>query len=261
MGKSKITNDQILILIEEGKTMKEICSTLKVCKTAIRKRLRKLNINLPNNWNRSKFNENIFDVIDTEEKAYWIGFIFADGYISSSNYTFEISLSIKDIEHLNKFNIFMQYEGNNIKVNKTNFEEKYRCRWTITNKHLWNTLYSYGCVPRKSLILEFPPITIFKDKSLINHFIRGYWDGDGSVMLNKKDKLVCSVLGTKNFLSEITKYTEIPRNILGKYDNTYCLIYQGKLAIKLCDYLYNNAKLFLERKYNRYKFAVLQSNL
>ncbi|MGM9535052.1 MAG: hypothetical protein ACI3VR_07355, partial [Intestinibacter sp.] len=66
-------------------------------------------------WNRPKFNEHIFDVIDTEEKAYWLGFIFADGYIGStplepnkkSVYNFELSLKLEDTSHLEKFKSFI----------------------------------------------------------------------------------------------------------------------------------------------------------
>ena len=261
MGKAKITNEQILQLIHEGKTMKEICNNLHVNKSSIRKRLKKLNIVIPNNWNRTKFNENIFDTIDTEEKAYWLGFIFADGYISSSNYTFEMSLNIKDIDHLRKFNTFMQHEKDNVKIGKTSYKGIYRCRWSITNKHLWNTLNNYGCTPRKSLTLQFPSKEIFSNDDLIHHFIRGYWDGDGSILLNKKDKLVCSVLGTESFLNSIIKYTNIERNIHNTSSKALSLFYSHSFAIELCKYLYKEATIFLNRKYNRYRFAVLQSNL
>lgn len=116
-----------------------------------------------NKQNRVKFNEHIFDVIDTEEKAYWLGFIFADGSISSNpikgekkaRYVFEISLKGDDSYHLEKFNKFMEYDGNNVKVSNSKCGGKLfkRCRWMIANKHLWETLNSYGCVPNKSLTL------------------------------------------------------------------------------------------------------------
>ena len=71
------------------------------------KKLKERGVEIINRQNTTKFNENVFDVIDSEEKAYWLGFIFADGYISSRDYGFEISLSIIDVEHLIKFNKFM----------------------------------------------------------------------------------------------------------------------------------------------------------
>ena len=132
--------------------------------------LKKHNIFIKNNQNMVKFNENIFDVIDTEEKAYWLGFIFADGYISKYNknskkdYHFELSLSANDTEHLNKFNKFMGHISNNVHINDANCNNKIckRCRWSVRNKHLWEILNFYGCTPQKSLTLKFPDESIFK---------------------------------------------------------------------------------------------------
>lgn len=261
MGVARITNEQIFHLIDEGKSMREICESLQVGKSSIRKRLRKFNIDLPNRWNETKFNENVFDSIDTEEKAYWLGFIFADGYISSSNYTFEISLSIRDIGHLRKFNAFMGYRGDRVKVGKTNFEGCDRCRWSVTNKHLWSTLRSLGCTPKKSLTLKFPNIEVFNNEDLIHHFIRGYWDGDGCIRLGRNDRLVCSANGTESFLNSIVQHSKIPRSILKTGSKAMCIAYSDGPAHRMCEYLYNNATIFLDRKYNRYRFAVLQSNL
>ena len=69
--------------------------------------------------NKTKFNENIFDCIDTEEKAYWLGFIFADGSIrSNGSFIFELSLKGSDINHLHKFNTFMGHIKDNVKIGK-----------------------------------------------------------------------------------------------------------------------------------------------
>ena len=55
--------------------------------------LKNKGIEVVNYQNRSRINENVFDVIDTEEKAYWLGFIFADGNISSTGNKLEMNLS------------------------------------------------------------------------------------------------------------------------------------------------------------------------
>lgn len=216
-----------------------------------------------NRQNRTKFNETIFDSIDTEEKAYWLGFIFADGYISSSKYTFEISLKGADKNHLDKFNNFMQHEDqnhvklSNIKLNGKIFE---RCRWSVTNKHLWKTLNNLGCTPQKSLTLQFPNLNIFKTKNLICHFIRGYFDGDGSFSRTINARTVSpnvSLLGTYEFLSQISNVSTIKGHFLHdkRHDqNTHIMYFTQFDTIIFLDYIYRNASIYLDRKYNLYLF-------
>lgn len=216
-----------------------------------------------NRQNRTKFNETIFDNIDSEEKAYWLGFIFADGYISSSKYTFELSLKGSDKKHLDKFNDFMQHEDknhvklSNVKLNDKVFE---RCRWSVTNKHLWETLNNLGCTPKKSLTLQFPNLNIFKTKDLVLHFIRGYFDGDGCFSRTINAKTVSpnvSLLGTYDFLFKISNIIKLKGHFLHdqKHDqNTYSIYFSQSDTISFLNYIYKNASIYLERKYNLYLF-------
>ena len=82
------------------------------------KDLKEFNIfDVSKNDKLKNYNEFIFDVIDTEEKAYWLGFIFADGYIYSSplkdigriDYNFELCTSGTDQQHMEKFAKFISY--------------------------------------------------------------------------------------------------------------------------------------------------------
>ena len=118
-------------------------------------------------------NYHIFDSIDNEEKAYWLGFLFADGYVSLKTNLIELSLQLNDKNHLEKFKLFIS-----AKQNIT--EDSFRCRITISNKHLKETLINLGCTPQKSNNIRFPKI----DKNLYPYFIRGYFDGDGSISRN-----------------------------------------------------------------------------
>ena len=133
-------------------------------------------------------NYNYFDTIDTEEKAYWLGFLFADGNLSVPSYTtkegkikngrYKISLELKaeDIEHLKKFAKAIDYEKEIKTVKCSGYDDTTkRCRLMFNNKHMWNTLNNLGCTPRKSLTLQFPNIS----EKLEIPFIRGYFDGDG----------------------------------------------------------------------------------
>ncbi len=64
-------------------------------------------IETPNNAGGYNINENVFDNIDTEEKAYWLGFLYADGYVTYKNYTIGLGVALKDIDHLRKFKDFL----------------------------------------------------------------------------------------------------------------------------------------------------------
>ena len=64
-----------------------------------------------NYQNRCRIDETIFDNIDTEEKAYWLGFLYADGNISTIGNRLEMNLSIKDLDHMFKFKRFLKLEA------------------------------------------------------------------------------------------------------------------------------------------------------
>ena len=141
-----------------------------------------------NKQNQIKFDEHVFDSIDTEEKAYWLGFIWADGCIASRDYNFEMALAEKDKEHLEKFNLFVKHKRSiTKKICKINGKECIAYRSSFNSKHFWNTLNNYGCTPKKSLTLKFPKLEIFKEPQFVYDFIRGYFDGDGCITHKNKE--------------------------------------------------------------------------
>lgn len=228
-----------------------------VDRRTLSKHFKDLGIEIINKQNRSKFNEHIFDQIDSEEKAYWLGFIFADGYISSSPlrtgvkkiYQFELSLGIQDIEHLNKFKDFIGYEKDIILDN-------HRCRFAVANKHLWESLNSLGCTPNKSLSLQFPTI----EEILIPHFIRGYFDGDGCISRHVHNTCVTphiELLGTKHMLESIVHFSNISANYKKDKrhsEETWSLEWNKQNGIDFINYLYSNCSIYLNRKYKLYQF-------
>ena len=229
--------------------------------------LKHIGINpLDRNTNATEFNKHIFDVIDSEEKAYWLGFIFADGYISSSplkdenpKWTFEFCLALIDTGHLFKFDKFVEVEKSKVKVyNYTDYkgEIKQHSKWLITNEHFWKTLNDLGCTPNKSLTLAYPKIP----QHLMRHFARGYFDGDGSFGIyhsqkSVNDELNLSCVGTDNILQNLFKELNIDVNIYhhpSHSEETLTLNVSQYKAKKLLDYMYNDATIYLDRKYNEY---------
>lgn len=244
--------------LNDNISLTKLSKEYKIDRRTLSSHLKQMGITIVNRQNRCKFNETVFDNIDTEEKAYWLGFIFADGYISSlkAKYrnVFELSLSIKDLEHIKKFNSFMEYDGENI------YLDDHRCRWSVMNEHLWNTLNSYKCTPNKSLTLEFPNLNIFSNKELIKHFIRGYFDGDGCISFHKYIHCVSpviSVIGTKNFLENILLFSNTTSNF--RHDKrhseqTFSLEFNKNNGVSFINYLYSDSNIYLQRKYNKYLF-------
>ena len=152
-----------------------------------------------------RFNYKFFDKIDTEEKAYWLGFIFADGCITHGE--FSLNLQAKDVGHLHKFNRSVECTENNVHYTKkvTDGKTYDGYYWRIKNNHFCETLAEYGCVRRKSNVLYFPDEGCFENTDLIRHFLRGYFDGDGCICFTVTSKMI-NVLGTKNFLEMFNKH-------------------------------------------------------
>ena len=222
--------------------------------------LKTAGIEIYNTSHHTTINESIFDVIDTEEKAYWLGFMYADGCIYSKEYRIELSLQDSDSEHLYKFAKFLDAKKENFVKSYKNYKHgKYdRCRVSFRSKKVWEALNSKGCVPNKSLILKFPDESIFSDKLLIRHFIRGYVDGDGCLCYTK-NKAEFNVLGTQHFLNGLMENLPLSRMYpIYKKDkgsdkdactfNLWC-----NTALEVMKYLYNNSTIYLDRKYEKCK--------
>lgn len=205
---------------------------------------------------KSVFNENYFENIDTEEKAYWLGFLFADGYISKN--LKKVVLSLAETEPLDKILICIQ---SNQKYGT--YYSKNKCYYSlhITSEKMVSDLIKLGCTNRKTFTLEYPNL-----KSRFHrHFIRGYFDGDGSVYFNKPIgncvRPSVSFVGTERLLCEIKKHLsflnlKLTLGVRHKERNNNIRYFRldGKRACKLFEhYIYNNATVFLERKRNKFR--------
>lgn len=210
---------------------------------------------------KRKYNVNdfYFNKIDTEEKAYWLGFLMADGCIHerAGQDRLSLVLNIKDKNHLEKFKKSLSFEGpiNDYTKKSGLFIGLVHSFVRITSQLLVDDLAKVGCIPRKTLTLEFPLI----DDSLIHHFIRGYFDGDGSVFISNerhwRNNNIFPVIhfrfiGTKAFLSELDKKINLSGRIIQtKGSRVYELSYKRNKKAKLFyEYLYKDATIFLERK-------------
>lgn len=202
-----------------------------------------------------KYNKRFFKVIDCESKAYWLGFLYADGCVRElvGKARVEIGLKAGDLLHLEKF--VASLEGD-IPVKKSS---QGGCRLSISCTEMTVDLIRHGCIPNKTYhMISIPKL----QKELIRHFIRGFLDGDGWVNLGKVKKSSPSgfrpvVIGFCSFYDVILK--EIEEQIrnesisayLYKGSSVYTLTMQSKQSVyKMIEYLYNDANIFLDRKYD-----------
>ena len=102
--KREINKEAILRLISQHLSGKEISKRLNISRRTLYNYMAKFNID---SIKLSYIDDSVFDKIDTEEKAYWLGFLYADGSISSSSYQIELSLSSVDVNHIKKFKRFL----------------------------------------------------------------------------------------------------------------------------------------------------------
>ncbi len=192
--------------------------------------------------------EQFFDKIDSEEKAYWLGFIVADGF--NSNDELIIQLSEKDVSHLQKFKKTINANNPISYVKrKTN-----TCVLRIGSRYLCKQLTKLGCIKKKSLCVYIPNI----DNNLIRHFIRGYFDGDGCCYNNGKYRVWSIHSGSTQLIQQIKNEIESSLNIkslrlYSKNTNNNSL-YTGKKEVidNIKHYLYDDATIYLERKYNKF---------
>lgn len=114
---------------------------------------------------------------------------------------------------------------------------------------MFSILNQYGCTERKSLTLKFPNCI---SQELIAHFVRGYFDGDGSVSLgkrkNKKSQIKLSFCGTFDFLSILETFLPIKMSLRNISNISYLSCEGNRKALIFKNWLYDNATIYLERK-------------
>lgn len=215
-------------------------------------------------WRKYNFNEDFFEKIDTEEKAYWLGYSYADGYVSSTKSSYELYVQERDLEHLKKFqksiNSNHKLTTHRKKMTYNGKEREYiGYRLTLNSEKFKHDLIKKGCVENKSKILKFPSFRQVP-KRLQHHFIRGYIDGDGCWSVKKK-LVSLEVIGTQDFLEGIIKslnmHTNTIHNLKGKNNDTGVkrINYSGEYSYKIFNMLYKDATIYMDRKYKKAKLS------
>lgn len=230
------------------------------------------------------YNEDYFKEIDTSEKAYWLGFLYADGCITRfyrgeklKSMSLELTLKDDDCDHLIKFKDALK---SNVPIQHKVVAKKYKAdRIVINSTKMCRDLIKLGCTPTKSLTLEFPNNDIVP-LEFMNDFIRGYFDGDGGISYtegeyfnNAKNKYYkqyhyrCYFCGNEQFLIKLknvlnsnnVKTSDLKKDSRSQAVNLY--IYGNDNIENFKKYLYTNDCVNLSRKFDKFFFISQDRNL
>lgn len=198
----------------EKLTVFEIQEQLNVSKEEIKQAIEKFGYSTKTIRDLYNVNHNYFENIDTFDKAYWLGFFYADGCVCYN----KPCLELKDKDHIEKFRRAIQTEGYSIhtRIDKRFDPPCITYSLQVKSSKMVSDLEKWRCVPRKSLKIDsFPHI----DVSLYPHFIRGCFDGDGCLSYVKTENHYrIDFIGQEKFLKGIQKF----------FENTSKLVQCGK---------------------------------
>ncbi len=196
--------------------------------------------------------QHFFDVIDTEEKAYWLGFIVADGHIEKTGCGVSIELSKTDEEHLKKiasiFSRELMYRNRKLKNRDTIYHQ---CSIYIGGRLVNQSLRKLGLTNRKSEELNGEILNYIPD-CLFHHFVRGFFDGDGTIVKGRM-----FLYGNINFLTalkqELENRTQLRFDITKNRSIFALYICSAHSVYIFKNYMYNDSTVFLHRKLEKFE--------
>ena len=211
---------------------------------------------------RFSVDESYFKMIDSPEKAYWLGFLYADGYVTKQHKV-GLSLAECDTGHIEKFRAAIRSTHPVHFYTSSGYSNCRYARLIFSSEEMSADLQRLGCVQRKSLILMFPteeqvPLIYLRD------FVRGYFDGDGSITTGGKGHyLRLKICGTKEFLEGLRNYinsviqpnelhTSLEKRHKDEKNNFSLTISPPYNAKRVLDELYKDSTVYLDRKYALY---------
>ena len=267
-----MTNEEILkIYYEEyinGDSTIVIGKRHNIHYSTLRNRFIKLGLKLRSNKENSRkyfCNDNIFSNIDTPEKAYWIGFLSADGYISNvkgNGKKVGLALSIKDKGHLEKFKKFISATYPIHEYISSGFSCAKYCRIVVSSEKMFDDLCRIGIVENKTNVLNSPKNI---PNNLLRYYILGYFDGDGSIFLNhsKYPFYSINIVGTDEICNFVNNFL-LDNNIISNSAKiekrnkeqmvSYIRFGGNNMVSKILEFLYDgiDKEVPLKRKYEMY---------
>ncbi len=241
---------------EDRKTLAEIAEHYDVYPKTLTEQMRKNGIPTrhsaatPYN-SKYEFNRNFFDVIDTEEKAWVLGFIISDGHVSKQG-SIMFSVHERDEDILDKINSVLE---SNVKVQQKRGTPY--CSLTLTSRYMCSVLLEYGLNSNKSKGFDFAKVLEVVPDELKVHLIRGMFDGDGSLRVYKYDYFKkhsyhFGYTGTYETCSYVRNFFELFTKMVDEGGAWTCVTSNHADILRICDILYSNATIYGNRKYHTY---------
>lgn len=260
---SQEEKEKIIDLYESNVSIREIARKTGRDRAGISKMLESLGIKKTkgNHYRKYFFDFDFFEKIDSEKKAYWLGFLYADGCILSAGeygeQCFKLQIAEQDKQSLIDFkeDIKSTYpireDLSHYRKNPNHQKMVLICQ---TKQKTVDDLKKLGCVENKSLILKFPNKNQVPEKYIYD-FIRGYFDGDGSISCDKNNHWTLSFVGTKDFIEELSKYFDggsVFPDV--RKENSWYYGLGGNLQlIKAYHLLYDNSTRYMQRKFDKFQ--------
>jgi|APGre2960657404_1045060.scaffolds.fasta_scaffold33997_1 hypothetical protein len=198
----------------------------------------------------------------SENSCYWAGFLAADGNVDTKN-RIRIMLKYDDMNHLEKLREFLQ----STHTISSNTDKYNRCSFEFTHKEIREVLeFNFGIVPNKTDKLEFP---LYIPTKYLVHYLRGYFDGDGSICesFSNKNSITASIYatfasGSKNFSVQLFNYLQDKLGLGGHLQEfegstKWQLKYNTNDAKTLLEFMYENCSVYLDRKFTLYQRLVV----
>jgi hypothetical protein len=247
-------SQEMIDFYNESKSLRKVAAKFKInrARVTILFKEKGIKINQSCRDRKASIKSNIFDDLN-EESAYWLGFLYADGYLDETRDNIALELGIQDLKHLEEFAEFVGY----------NKPVKYRvdkptCYIHFSDKVMVRSLIKNQLRQKKSFTAEFPEMK----KHLIFHFISGYFDGDGSVYYVGKMSSGLNVIGSESFITSLHKIVGFgkTRKVPKVEGMCYFELTNNPDVMKFYNQIYKSNFYRLKRKQDKFKFIVARSS-
>ena len=237
--------------VNKGMRTGEIAKIYGCWTTTVASHLKEWGFNLKRERNNALYtvDTSFFDKIDTEDKAYFTGLLLADGHISKRNC---IMLTMKDLDIIQKFKTA-------IKTDKDIRTDRYGNYYlNIISKRMCDHLHNMGFSNRKSYDFDIGKVLPFIQEDLMHHFVRGMFDGDGSIRIYKYNYIKnpqyhLGYTGLPNVVDFIKTYFNLHTKTVKESDITHtCVTSCKRDIIRIFNLLYKDATVYIDRKYDTF---------